>query len=205
MRRVAAAILLLAAMAAAPPAPDGEAPEYYGCAFIRDVGGARLAVRATVDLDGHPIDFSATLWGSERRLRLWRQISWGGPTFQTMADNARIILQYFQRRQFTGRIELWRVEGAGAAAVAASEARWSNMHDLTLLWREIDAATRAPGGLVARVTGADGRPIMEGRLDAAAYDGAMAALREGRARLEAMIADFRTRCEPERSVEVIST
>jgi hypothetical protein len=200
--------LLVVQAAALPPLArltPNEPSGYYGCAFFRDIGGPRLAIRATVGLDGRPTQFTAVMWGGERQLRLWRQVTWSGTTFEAMTDNASIILQHFKRRQFMGRIELRSAQGGGTENVAAGASLWSSQHDLILPWRQIDAAARAPGGLLARVTGYDGRLLGEGRLNATAHDRAVAAMRSERARLEAMIADFRTRCTLERDEEVIVT
>jgi hypothetical protein len=204
---IALAPLIAAAAAAQPSAPDGQPAQYYGCYFSQQVAGRRLSIRATVSLEGRASGFLAIWWGGEVRPRMERRLTWSGDSYEAMAGNARLSLQFYLRRQLYARAELRPMENGAVSgtAIAAGDPVMSRIQSLESPWRTLDAPARAPGGLAAVVTGHDGRVVVEARIDAAAYDAATAAIRDGRARLEAMVADYRNRCAPERDEELVIT
>lgn len=206
-KTILAQALLLAACPASAAAEARPAPQYYGCLLARAVAGARFTMRATVQLDGRVSDYLFILWGYGGAPRVDIRLSWAGPVYGPMTQGAFVHMVLTMRRQDQARIEVRRiVDGVPAGeALAASPSLYTSIHMLDLAWDRIDAAARAPGGVAIQLVRWDGRVMAETRIDAAGYDGAVAAMAAAREEMAAMVADFRHRCRGERDVPIVVT
>ena len=212
--RAMIALVLLAAASAAPAAPGDRArarlareqPEFYRCAVRREIAGYEFGFGATVYLDGRPTFFSALWMGGDRRLRMNTQLFWYAESYDALAGSAALRVNFMFRRALYGRFEFRPVRNGAAAEPALSTGTryTSRMQEGGILWREIEAAVRGEGA-AALVTDYDGRIAVEWRIDPAAYDAAMRVIRDSRAEVEAMLADYRNRCEPGRDEPVVVT
>lgn len=214
--RAMIALVLLAAASAAPAAPGDRArararlareqPEFYRCAVRQAIAGYDFGVGATVYLDGRPTFFSALWMGGDRRLRMNLQLFWYAESYDGLAGSAALRVNFMFRRALYGRFEFRPVRNGAAAepAVSTGTRYMSRMQEGGILWREIDAAVRGEGA-AAVVTDYDGRIAVQWRIDPAAHDAAMRVIRESRAQVEAMLADYRNRCEPGRDEPVVVT
>lgn len=212
--RTAIALALLIAASIAPAAPGDrelarrarEHPEFFRCAVRQEIAGYDFGVGATVYLDHRPTFFSALWMGADRRLRMNLELFWIGDSYEAMAASAALRVNFLFRRELYGRFELRPVRNGVAVEPALSTGTrfMSRMHEGRVIWREIEAAARVEG-VVAVVTDYDGRIAVAWRVDPDTYDAAMRVIRESRAQVEAMVADFRHRCEPGRDEPVVVT
>jgi hypothetical protein len=198
---ISALLLFLAAPARPEPPPvpllpDGRPAEFYSCAFREPVAGGELRVGAELALDGRMRGYYAEWLKSERDPYMRIRIDWEGPTFAATAAGPRIEFQVDAERDFAGRAELRRAGNDNAPPLFAGATNFGLMKYVVLPWRRIDAAARGSGGILVVTRRLDGRFLSRTRFDAATFDAAATALAANRARLEAMVADYRNRCDP---------
>jgi hypothetical protein len=208
------ALALMVATSAASAAPGDRArarrarehPEFFHCAVRQSIAGFDFGVGATVYLDGRPTYYSALWFGGERPSRMNLQLFWGGEDYDAMAASASLRVTFIVRREIYGRFELRPVRNGVAAGPALNVgSRFSSrLQSGEAAWRDVDAAAHGEG-LAAVVTDYDGSIAVEARIDPAIYDTAMRIIRESRAQIEAMLADYRNRCEPGRDEPVVVT
>ena len=80
--------------------------------------------------------------------------------------------------------------------LAAGDSYPGRIKSLQLPWRTVESGSQAPGGLLLVARAASGGVRAQRRFDAASIAAVAAALRRGRAEVEAMVADYQRRCVP---------
>jgi hypothetical protein len=199
--RAAALALLLAGCASVPPAPPPLNPAAYRCQGNWLTGDDRFAADAVLTGDGHLQNWQLSWQRHSPDVSL---AGWGayfyyeGPGLPAPADdwNLHLRLDGFAPGSRTVRVDLLRGEG-GTEVVALSAPRTRADPLIDTIWRR-DAVRAALAGapeLIVRVTDRHGRVRLSHRISAALLDGPATAVAAHRAELEAMVADYRTRCE----------
>lgn len=204
MKAAAPGLLMLLAGCAtlSPSFSPLEHPAEYHCHGDWQTPDSRLVLDAMLAEDGrhrtyqltwlrHSTDYTRVGWGAH--------FNFEGPRLPAPEDDwsLRLILDGFAPGTRTVHVELLRggVSGTDVAALAVARVRASPM--ISTFWRR-DAVRVALAGapeLVVRVIDRHGRTCLSHRLPASVLDGPAEAMAARRGEIEAMIADYRNRCE----------
>jgi len=186
-------------------------PEFYSCGVVRSFEGGRLSIGAHVDLDGRVTGHSFIWSRGKDAPGLSLYFAWTGPGYGPIEGWSMTLTMTTARRPGYARIVLRRVEGGQAAPDILYAGHFSEggrsrgsryrYYHLEVPWGAVAAALRAPGGIAVQLVGDE--LVAEERFDATPLDRAVAAVAEARGEIEARVADYRNRCQPGRTPEII--
>ena len=202
-----AALLTLISCATTVSTPP-ETPESYACTTERVLQGGRLIVRADIDAAGGEPWYRSWWETPPRRPGVHVQIAWAALGPPSHWPN---ITFYFASARPTGpvRLELRRGEGGsyGRESLADSgvyyptyryrhERRAFYETERGLPWQRVTALLSEPGELWAVLVRQDGQAMAAELLDRSLFAIPEEALVSAQRELQAMVADFRVRCQP---------
>ena len=201
IRTTAALALLLAGCASLPSAPAPVNPAEYRCEGNWLTADGRFVADAVLAEDGLLRGWQLTWLRHSPDVRL---AGWGayfyyeGPRLPAPDEDwdLHLRLDGFAPGSRTVRVDLMR-GGPGTEGVVLSAPRTHAHPDMETLWQRnaIRAALAGAPELVVRVTDRRGRVRLSHRIPAEVLDGPAAAVAEHRVELEAMVENYRARCE----------
>lgn len=203
MRRAASGLLALLAGCAtvsSPVLPDR--PAEYQCQADWQTPDSRFVATAFLSEDGGLKSYHLT-WlrhSTDYRVVGWvTQFDFEGARLPAPGDDWSLMLSMngFAPGARTVRVDLLRGGAGGADAVVLSAPRTRARTWIVTNWRRnaIRATLSGAPVLIVRVIDRRGRIRLSHRLPAAVLDGPAEAVAVRRAEIEAMVADYRDRCQ----------
>lgn len=207
-------LALAAAFGGSPrPEPAPFIPAEYRCEADWQTPDDRFVARASLSADGHPQSYHLT-WlriSPNRALAGWvTQFDFEGARLPAPGEDWGLLLRLdgFAPGTHRVRVDLLRRGEDGVESVALSSPRILATPYIFSRWSRnaIRAALAGAAAFNVRVTDRRGRTRLSHLIPSAVLDGPEAALAARRAALEALVADYRTRCQfiPEGSEIVVT-
>ncbi len=218
LRQLVLAPLLAATAAVAALAQDDEEPNYYICIVERTGDFGSITYWLEVPVDGSA-PFHRINWAIPRReqgLRLWVQQDLGAPVDGQLDDRSWVHIYFDTPKRIRDevRIEIRRQPGErypSEFSYAGPYKRPFLWHDRPFYyvetqarWGELRAWMAGRERLTFALVKRDGTVMDQDRLDAATLAGVAEALAAVTPELEAMAADFRTRCQVPEPIVITS-
>lgn len=177
-------------------------PAEYRCEGDWQTPGSRLLARATLSADGHLESYHLTWlrYSTDYRVAGWvTQFDFEGARLPAPGDDWSLLLTLngFAPGTRIVRVDLLRRGEDGVDTVALSSPRTRATAWIMTNWRRnaVRAALTGAPELIVRVTDRHGQTRLSHRLPSAVLDGPTEASAARHAQIEAMVADYRNRCD----------